>query len=105
MALDLTDNDFLVLEVLRLERFRTHFLDTLPECFLFLDRNCTLAIHCSEPWLVDDLLAQIDQLCHYAWIIVGAYQVSIWFAQEEIHTTRTHALQLSDKKKVRQPRV
>ncbi len=102
MALELTDNDFLILEVLRLERFRTYFLDTLPLCFLLLDRNCTLAIHCSEPWLVDDLMAEIDQLCHYAWIVVGAYQVSIWFAQEEIYTTRTHALP-KPTKRVHQP--
>jgi hypothetical protein len=92
MALELTDNDALLLEVLRMERFRSHFLDTLPDCFLFLDRNYTLAIHCSEPWIVDDLLSEIDQLCHYAWIVVGAYQVSIWFAQEEICTTRTQGL-------------
>jgi hypothetical protein len=104
MTLELTDQDSLILEVLRLERFRSHFLDTLPECFLLLDRHCTLAIHCSEPWLVDDLLAEIDQLCHYAWIVVGAYKISIWFAQEEIYTTRTHALP-PPTRKVRQPGV
>ncbi len=104
MALELTDNDFLILEVLRLERFRSHFLDTLPLCFLHLDRNCTLAIHCSEAWLVDDLIAAIDQLCQYAWIVVGAYQISIWFAQEEIYTTRTRALPLPPQR-VRQPGV
>jgi hypothetical protein len=49
-------------------------------------------------------MAQIEQVAHYAWIVVGAYQVSIWFAQEEIYTTRTHAFQPSTKK-TRQPRV
>lgn len=104
MTLELSSNDVLILEVLRLERFRSHFLDSLPLCFLHLDQNCTLAIHCSEAWLVDDLLAEIDLLCRYAWIVVGAYQVSIWFAQEEIYTTRTHALP-QPKKRARQPRV
>jgi hypothetical protein len=104
MALELTDNDLLILEVLRLERFRSHFLDTLPLCFLFLDRSYTLAIHCSERWLVDDLVAQVDHLCHYAWIIVGAHKVSIWYAQEELYTTHTHALP-QPAKQVRQSRA
>lgn len=103
MTLELTDNDLLILEVLRLERFRTFFSDTLPLCFLFLDRGYTLAIHCSEPWLVDHLIAEIDQLCHYAWIVVGAYEISIWFAQEELYTTRTHTLAQSPKRA--RPRV
>lgn len=92
MTSELTDNDLLILEVLRLERFRTFFSDSLPLCFLFLDRHYTLAIHCSEPWLVDHLIAEIDQLCRYAWIVVGAHEISIWFAQEELYTTRTHTL-------------
>jgi hypothetical protein len=89
MSFNLTDDDLVALEKQRLERFRSFFCDTLPFCFLHLNRKHTLTIHCSEPWLVDQLLCEIDQLAWYAWIVVGAYRVSLYFAQEEIHTTKT----------------
>lgn len=87
--LELTDDDLLILERQRLERFRSFFCDTLPFCFLQLDQKNGLTIHCSEPWLVDQLLCEIDDLCWYAWVIVGAFHLSIYFSQEEICRTRT----------------
>lgn len=92
MALELTDTDLLLLEKQRLQRFRSFFKDSLPFCFLHLNCQNTLTIHCPEPWLVDQLLCEIEQLCWYAWVTVGAYRLSICFAQEEIHTAKTQKL-------------
>lgn len=89
MFLEFTDDDLLILEKQRLERFRAFFHDTIAFCFLHLGESNTLAIHCSEPWVVDQLLTDLDQLRWYGWIIVGACHLSIYFAQEEIYTTST----------------
>ena len=88
MFLDLNHNDLLTLEQQRMERFRAFSLCSLS-CFLHLNQNNTLAIHCAEPWIVDQLLHDIEQLCWDAWVIVGASCLSIHYAQEEIYTANT----------------
>jgi hypothetical protein len=92
MTLQLTQDDLLLLEKQRLERFRACFTESLSLCFLHLNQNHELNIHCSEPWLVDWLLFNIEAVCWQAWLIVGAYQVSIYYAREEIYTVETHSL-------------
>lgn len=89
MALELTASDTFRLERLRLQRFRAFFPETLIACFLHLQQNHTLAIHCAEPWMVDQLLAEISELRWYAWMILGAKRISIYFAQEEIYKVST----------------
>ncbi|MDX2241303.1 MAG: hypothetical protein NW224_11515 [Leptolyngbyaceae cyanobacterium bins.302] len=89
MVSHLTHEDLLILEMQRLERFRSLFADALSLCFLHLDRGNELKIHCSEPWLVDLLLHKIEPLCASAWIVVGADQLSIYYAQEEIYIAPT----------------
>lgn len=89
MALQLTHDDLLILERQRLERFRSFFQDALPFCWLHLNQGHELKIHCPEPWLVDLLLYDIESLCTQAWNIVGASQVAIYYAQEEIYATST----------------
>lgn len=92
MSLELTVEDSLVLEKHRLERLRSCFTDTLAKCFLHLDQNNTLTIHCSEPWIVDQLLSEIEPLRKQSWVMVGAQRLSICFAQEEIYRTATRQL-------------
>lgn len=92
MTLQLSQEDLLILERQRLERFRSFFTDSLSFCFLFLDRQNELKIHCAEPWVVDLLLSDIEHVCGQAWMVVGAYQVSIYYAQEEIYTVATQSL-------------
>jgi len=89
MCLEFTNEDLLLLEKQRLDRFQSCFADTLPFCFLLLDNANTLTIHCSEAWLVDQILHEMDDLRAAAWVIVGAFQIAIYFAQEEIYTTTT----------------
>lgn len=92
MTLQLTQDDLLLLEKQRLERFRACFTESLSFCFLHLDPKNKLKIHCSEPWLVDLLLLDIESICWQAWLIVGVYQISIYYAQEEIYTVETQAM-------------
>jgi len=89
MLLNLTHADLLILKEQRLDRFRSFFNDSLPFCILDLNSQNELFIDCSEPWLVDLLLLEVDQLRWYAWVVVGAYQLSIHYAQEEIYVTAT----------------
>ncbi|MBW4471172.1 MAG: hypothetical protein KME45_12315 [Stenomitos rutilans HA7619-LM2] len=92
MSLELTVEDSLMLEKHRLERLRSFFADSLAKCFLHLDQNSTLKIHCSEPWIVDQLLSEVDQLRWYTWVVVGATRLSICFAQEEVYRASTRKL-------------
>lgn len=87
MSFDLTANDLLILEQLRLERLRAFFAETLLHCLMHLDRRNQLIIHCTTPALVDQLLAELDQLCDASRLILGTQHLSIRFAQEEIYRT------------------
>lgn len=89
MCLELTSEDRLLLEKCRLERLRSFFGDTLRRCFLQLNEKNVLTIHCSEAWIVDQLMSEIIQLRWYAWIVVGAARLSICFAEEEVYKTLT----------------
>lgn len=89
MSPELTANDLLILEQFRLERFRNAFLDSTTPCFLHLNVDNSLEIHCLEPWVVDELLDDIEGLGQAIWHMVGAYQVAIFFYQEEIFSIGT----------------
>jgi hypothetical protein len=92
MFLDLNHDDLLALEQQRMERFRSFSLRSLSLCFLHLNHSNTLAIHCAEPWIVDQLLYDMEQLCRDAWVMMGASRLSIHYAQEEIYTANTQKL-------------
>jgi hypothetical protein len=89
MSLQLTTDDRLRLEKLRLERLRAFFCDSLALCPTYVSQPSHLVIACPEPWLVDRLLDEIEALCWYAWIVVGASYLSIYFAGEEVYETAT----------------
>ncbi|XHX76875.1 MAG: hypothetical protein RBJ76_20905 [Stenomitos frigidus ULC029] len=89
MSLELTVEDLILLEKHRLERLRDRFTTSLAKCFLHLSKNHTLTIHCSEAWIVDQLLSEIDRLRGSAWLVAGAQRLSIRFAQEEVYRTST----------------
>jgi hypothetical protein len=89
MSLELTTDDLLLLEKHRLERLRSFFGDTLRRCFLYVDQHNKLIIHCSEAWIVDQLLDEINELRWYTWIVVGAPNLSLCFYEEEVYRTAT----------------
>jgi hypothetical protein len=85
MTTDFTDNDLLLLEKQRMGRFRSLFAEILT-------------IHCTEPWMVDQLLDEIAQLCCTAWTVMGAEYLAIYFAQEEIYAVNTRPAHQSESK-------
>jgi hypothetical protein len=89
MSFNFTADDLLILETLRLERLRAFFAQILTDCVLYLDRQNCLTIHCPEPWMVDELVDQVEQLRWYSYIVVGAQRLSIYFSQEEVYSAIT----------------
>lgn len=90
--LGLTQHDRALFQKQRLDRFRSLFPDSLKPSLLALRANHQLSIHCAEPWMVDELLGEVDRLRWYTWLILGVQQVAIFFAEEEIYSTTTHCV-------------
>jgi hypothetical protein len=88
----LTKSDLNLLKSHRLNRLRSFFPNCLTTSRLTLRANNQLLIHCSEPWMVDDLLTEVDRLRWYTWLVLGVRQVAICFADEEIYSTVTGRL-------------
>jgi hypothetical protein len=81
---DMTFDDRVRLSQLRNERLRSLFAQSLLHCTFHRDHKKVLIIHCSETWLIDRLLADAEELCNYAWLILGVEAISLYFAKEEI---------------------
>ncbi|HIK14967.1 MAG TPA: hypothetical protein IGS53_06685 [Leptolyngbyaceae cyanobacterium M33_DOE_097] len=84
VATEMTFDDRIRLSQLRNERLRSFFAQSLLHCVFHRDRHRTLLIHCPEAWMVDSLLTDLEELCDYAWLILGVEAISLYFAQEEI---------------------
>jgi hypothetical protein len=81
---ELTVDDLMLLEQFRIERLRSFFAENLLQCLIYVDRQHRLVIHCPEPSIVDTLLADLQELCDHAWLIIGVKTIAIFFIQEEI---------------------
>ena len=89
MALtEMTFDDLMLLEQLRHERLRSFFAQSLSSCTFCRDRYKTLIIHCPEAWIVDNLLTELEELCDYAWLILGVESIALYFIQEEVYRTK-----------------
>jgi hypothetical protein len=80
----MTFDDRMRLRQLRHERLRRFFAQSLLHCVFQCDDHKTLLIHCPETWMVDSLLTDLEELCEYAWLILGVEAIALYFAQEEI---------------------
>jgi hypothetical protein len=81
---ELTVDDLMLLQQFRIERLRSFFAENLLQCLVYVDRQHRLVIHCPEPLIVDTLLTDLQELCDYAWLIIGVKTIAIFFIQEEI---------------------
>jgi len=88
MTLDFNLDDRRLLSQCRLKRFRKLFLNPLGLCPLEFKRD-RLFVYCSEAWMVDCLMNDLDYFAEAARIILGAHSISLCFAGEEIHETLT----------------
>lgn len=84
VSTEMTFNDRIRLSQLRNERLRSFFAQSLMHCVFHRDRHKTLLIHCPEAWMVNNLLTDLEELCDYAWLILGVEAIALYFAREEI---------------------
>jgi hypothetical protein len=88
MIIEFNPKDHALLTQSRLNRLKKFFLHPLGLCHLELKRD-NLIVHCSEPWIVDSLMGDLDYFSETARIILGARFVSLYFAHEEVYVTAT----------------
>ncbi|MFB2967528.1 hypothetical protein ACE1CD_01015 [Aerosakkonema sp. BLCC-F183] len=84
LSTEMTFDDIMRLEQFRNERLRSFFAQNLLHCVFRRGRHKTLIVHCPEAWMVDSLLTDLEELCDYAWLILGVEAIALYFAQEEI---------------------
>jgi hypothetical protein len=101
MSLD----DLMLLEQFRIERLRSFFSESLMQCPIYLDQDNRLTIHCPEPWLIDMLIDDLEELCDYAWLILGVESIVLSFAQEEVYRVDYHTVPRAIRKIVQQSRL
>ena len=85
---EMTFDDLTVLEQFRNQRLRSFFAQSLSSCTFCRDRYRTLIVHCPEAWIVDNLLPDLEELCDYAWLILGVEAIALYFIQEEIYRVK-----------------
>jgi hypothetical protein len=54
-------------------------------------RRATLIVHCPEPWMVDLLMEELNQMVQTVWVVLGVKYISICYAGEEVHRAKTRA--------------
>jgi hypothetical protein len=74
----------------RIERLFNFFASSLPNCLIQIDAGNLLIVHCPNSVIVDDLLADLEDLCSHAWLILGVHQIALYFRQEEILCMNTY---------------
>jgi hypothetical protein len=77
------------LKYLRIQRLRQLFAHSLQACLMRVNPDNMLAVHCPQPEIVDELLNEMEDLCKYAWLVLGVRSIALYFCQEEILHTRT----------------
>lgn len=85
----LTDADRNLLQAMQLERLRGFFADALSTADLSLSLDAVLTIVLASPQEVDELLAEVEILLDFAWLITGADAVEVYFAGEKVWSAAT----------------
>jgi hypothetical protein len=89
---EMSFDDLILLEQFRIERLRSFFSQSLMECSISIHEHDLLTINCPEPWLIDTLIDDIEELCEYAWLILGVESIVLSFAQEEVYRVDYHRI-------------
>jgi hypothetical protein len=84
-SFELTINDLNLLEQFRLKRLRGLFSQSLSHCLIHVDCRKTLIVRCSKSKVLDSMLNDLEDLCDYATLILGANEIVIYSVQEEIY--------------------
>jgi hypothetical protein len=81
---EMTLDDRMRLERLRNERLRSFFAQELLNCIFRFNRHKVLEIHCPQASTIEALLPNVEELCDYAWLILGVEAVTLYFSWEPI---------------------
>jgi hypothetical protein len=91
---EITIDDHNQLNRFRIQRLRQLFAHSLQPCLMRVNPDNMLAVHCPDPGIVDELLNEIEDLCNYAWLVLGVRSIGLYFCQEEI--LHTHTVEVDD---------
>jgi hypothetical protein len=81
---ELNIDDRYKLMQLRIERLLRFFTSSLPYCQIQITADNILMIACPHSIVVDELLDDLEELCHHAGLIIGVEKIALYFGQEEI---------------------
>ncbi len=84
---ELNVDDLNKLEQFRIKRLQLFFTSSLPYCLLRVEVDSTFTIYCLHSKTVDELLDNLEDLCSYAWLILGVKRIALYFGLEEILCT------------------
>jgi hypothetical protein len=68
-------NDLEMLQQFRVQRFICFFATSLQFCSIQISTENILNIYCPHEGFVDELLYELEDLCHYAYLILGVYGI------------------------------
>ena len=86
MILKFNPKDHAHLTQRRIKRLTKLFVHPLGLCHLEVKLDW-LMVHCTEAWMVDSLMDDLEYLSETARIILGAQVISLYFAKEEVYRT------------------
>jgi hypothetical protein len=68
---------------LRVERLLSFFITSLQHCVIQIDTENTLSIYSSHPDIIKELVDELEDLKAYAWIILGARKVMLYYVDDK----------------------
>jgi hypothetical protein len=81
---EINADDLKILECMRMERLLCFFATSLPFCLIKINIGNILAISCPYPEIMFELINELEDLHHYASLILGVNSISLHLAQEEM---------------------
>jgi hypothetical protein len=91
-SFELTIYDLRLLEQLRLKRLRSSFAQSLSCCLIYLNHQKTLMVYCLELKDLQNLLNDLEDLCGYAELVLGAKVIALYFIEEEIYCAQIDSI-------------
>jgi hypothetical protein len=76
-------DDLEMLQQFRAQRFFCFFAASLQFCPIKISTDNILKIYCPHVEFVDVLLDELDDLCHYSYLILGVYGIILYWACPE----------------------
>jgi CRISPR/Cas system endoribonuclease Cas6 (RAMP superfamily) len=71
------------LQQFRIQRFVCFFANNLQYCPVLVNADNTLAIYCPDAEFIDELLDELEDLRHYAYIILGVHEIILYLAHSK----------------------